>query len=220
MAQAAVCELTLSQLGTRILARLDNNSGLYTTRELNAAINESLNVVNLVTGYHQQTFTMTSVANRLLYDLPQGAFIPLRIQLGDFYLQKTGLAHIGERTPAWQMDTALTTGKAPTEWVPYGIRRFALHPADSAGGVTMLLTAVAEIPRLSNPTDIIPIQTQYLDMLIDVATHIAQVKEGGKILADSMTLYRRAVSKLKKMSAFQTERMPFFVPEATQVGIE
>jgi hypothetical protein len=220
-AQASSCVTILSDLQLRVLDRLDNNTALYTNTEITAALNESVRVTNNITGYLQVSIDVPTgtVANRVWYDVPQGILIPLRVQLNGYYLQKTGFSYLGQCVPSWQTDTTATTGKTILDWVPMGLKRFAIYPADSYAGEELTVTGVQEPALLVNSTDSLVIPAEYVEIITEMAAHVLQLKEGGKIFQDSISMFKRSMAKLKQMSIWQADRQPFYRAESQHVGV-
>jgi hypothetical protein len=219
--QASSCVTVLSDLQLRVLDRLDNNTFLYTNLEITSALNECVRVANILTGYMQVSIDVPTgtVANRVWYDVPLGILIPLRVQLDGLYLQKTSYNDLGQIHPGWQTQTTATTGKTILEWIPMGLKRFALYPADSYGGEELTVTGVQEPALLVNPNDSLVIPAEYVELITECAAHVLQLKEGGRIFQDSMSMFKRAMGKMKQMSIWQGDRQPFYRPEAQHMMV-
>src|SRR5579864_9307972 len=110
--------LTLQDLSNRIYARLDNNSQLYTQTEVTNAANESIRVLNLLTGFLSSTVQVTTVANRHFYDVPSPILLVTRVQFENSYLQPYGSNELGRAYPSWTIDTTLSTAMPVTNWIP------------------------------------------------------------------------------------------------------
>jgi hypothetical protein len=203
-----VPSFTLSQLQSDIYTRLDGNTFLYLSAELTSAINESIRTANLVTGYTQTTSTVTSVANQVWYTVPTGILVPLRLTFAGYFLEKTSVDKISNYNPNWQLQTTANSGIPVAQWLTSGLTNFAIYPADTIGGNSMVMTGVVEPALLVNPSDTISIPDEYQEILEDLSVVALVLKEGGKSFGDILMLREKAMEKLKKFRRYQTERQP------------
>lgn len=212
--------VTLADLQSRVYAKLDQNTLLYTNTELTNAINECIRAFNLATGMLQVTLpveTGVTVANQLLYQVPDGILIPMRIQVDDLYLQKVFANQLGKAYPTWQTDTTDTLGQPTWQWVPIGWTLFALHPADAQGGAALQMTGVAEPVLLVAPSDTVAIPAEYTQCLVDLAANVLTLKESTMLFKQSSEYFRTYLSLLKKASIWRNFACPrFYIPETAQ----
>lgn len=81
---------------------------------------------------------------------------------------------------------------AITEIVRGGIDLFAVSPVIPAGvSVGVTLTLVGNQPIPVSDSDYVQISRDCLDALLDEAQHLAQIKEGGQEMLDSIALHQR-----------------------------
>ena len=213
---SSYCTITVADMTSRILDRLDNNTLLYTQAEITTALNEAVRTANDITGFLQGSSNITTVSGNPWYGTPYTHLIPLRLQAGNFYLQKTTIWSLAQKNPTWQMDTEASTGVGSYSWAPIGLKRFAVYPAPSEA-YTLTVTSVIEPTLLVHTFDVLQIPPEYVDLLQDIAVHVLQLKEGGKIFQQSMTVYQRAVAKLREMSVFRRDMQLYYQPEAEQL---
>jgi hypothetical protein len=200
--------ISLSELQSSIYTRLDNNTNLYLAAELTSAINESIRSANLFTGYIQGTSSISSVTNQVWYTVPNGVLVPLRLTFAGPFLEKTSLEKLSNYNPNWQLDTTRNTGIPVVQWVTSGLWNFAIHPADSIGSNTMLLTSVLEPTLLVDSGDTIQVPNEYAEAIEELSVVALVLKEGGKSFADILMLRQKAMDTLKKFRRWQTERQP------------
>lgn len=205
--------LTLANLETAVLDRLDGNSLLYTTPEVDSDLNDAIRVLNLFTGFNQQSVQVPgfTVINQFLYAVPSPILFPLRVYFNRRQLWKTSLRKLSYTNPNWLRETS-AMGLPVQHWVPMGISTLAIHPADSAGGQELLVSGIAEPTKLVNPGDTITVEDEYAECIVELAADTLQIKEGGKIFADSTALYLKFLSKMREKKRWRSQVNPrYFV---------
>ena len=95
-------------------------------------------------------------------------------------------------------------------WVPIGLRRYALTPADSIGGSAMVLTGVTEPTPLVTDDQIMQFPNDYDTGVIELSKHILQLDEGGNIFAQASTGYQDFLRDAKSLSMFKNLKMPSY----------
>jgi len=201
---------------------LDSNTLLYTAANLTDAINECLRVVNIATGFAQTTVQIPGLSqeNRIFYDIPTGPgniLIPMRCQFESGYLYKYFPNAIGKAFAAWVTDTTASTGMPVSHWIPLGLKKFAIHPADSIGGSPIFITGVQELVPLVNLTDTVPIPNEYSDLIVNLSAQVLTLKETGALFKQSAAYYQVYLSQIKKLLLWRSAIMPrFFIPEMVQ----
>lgn len=206
---------TLSGLQTQIYGQLDGNSDLYPAAELTRAINEQIRVLNLYTGFLQSSDTITTQANRHFYDVPDGILVPLAVDLDDRELRRSSLAALARRRRLWLRETTANLGMVST-WVPIGIRKIAIHPADAVGSRTLRVTGIAEPTALSAAGDIVQVPDEMLDAVEALTTHVLQLKEGGKTFADASSAYNAFLGQVKEWERWKRLKHPRYWVEKVQ----
>lgn len=207
---------TLAQLRTTVYAALDNNTGFYPAAEVTRALNEQIRVGNLFTGFIQGSAALTTDAGRYVYATPEPILVPLAVALDGRPLKRTSLAVLAARRRHWARETTANLG-AVASWGPLGIRRFIIHPADALGGRTITVDGIIEPTALVNDTDVVQADDEILDGIQDMTAHILQLKEGGKIFADSTSGYQAFLREMKLKERWQDLRHPRFFLEKAQV---
>lgn len=211
--------VTLQQLRSRVLSRLDDNTALYPASETNAMINEYLRILSCFTGILQTTVSVPtlSVSNRVWYDTPSPIIIPMRVQFEGRYLQKMFPNQIGKAYPTWTQDTTTSTGLPVSEWVPCGFNSFAIHPADSIGGGDISVTGIQEVSLLVNDTDTVTIPNEFTDALVLGAASTLQLKETPALFKQGAPVITQYYSILKKIQIWRGFQQPrFWIPELVQ----
>lgn len=202
----------LTDLQTKVYNRLENNTDFYTITEVTRAINDAVKVANLFSGFIQATLPVPggTVANQVDYATPTGLIFPLRVTIGGQVIDKRSWTSMGQASSSWRLDTTANTGIAVSIWVPAGVTMFALNPADSTGGQVIGVTGVAEPTPLVGGADIVQIPNEFVDIVMDLASHILPLKEGGLIFSQAANLYVMFLSRMKKFKFYQTMRYPAY----------
>ncbi len=208
--------VTLADLSSRVYARIDNNTQLYTQSEVTSSLNESLRVLNSFLGFLQGSVQMMSEAGRVWYDVPTGILIPMRVQFEGVYLQKMFPSQIGKAYAGWTAETTLNTGTPVAEWVPCGLTKFAIHPADSVGGAVINVTGVLEPTPLVNPTDTVTIPNEYTDILVNLSGQVLTLKETGKLFSQQIFYYREFMRIMAKAAIWRGAVMPQYSTSETR----
>ena len=211
--------VTLATLKARVYSRLDNNSLLYATAEVVDSINEALRVVNLSTGFIQGTYQITewSQTNRIWYDVPAPILIPLKVSFEGTTLRRSTLWQIGSTFPTWTADTTANVRMPVSYWIPCGLTKFAIYPADSLGGCDIRVTGVLEPIPLLFDTDVVNLPNEYASAVDLLAAHILPLKESSAIFAQTSKDYQKYLSVNRSMTIWKGLTQPrYFVPEAQQ----
>lgn len=200
---------TLAELRAKVLGRLDDNSGLHVTEEVDWVINECLRTVALATGFYRVTVTRPNftVAGRLVYDTPEGIVVPLSMVLDGRLLQRISLARLARLRRNWVTDTTESRGRVEY-WAPIGIGKFVISPKDARGGREISITGLAAPPLLVNATDTMALENEYVEIITEYAVHRLPLKEGGKIFADGSLALRTFYSKLKERRRYESLKFP------------
>lgn len=198
--------VTLAQMRTQVYDRVENNTLLYQTGEVDDAINEQLRILNCYAGWFQQTvgFAQLSIPKRFFYDIPAPIIIPLNVKWNRQGLDKSSLTDAIMTTRDVLTRTSAVDGP-PRYWVPLGLRKMMLVPADAVGGRYMEVTGIADPPKLVNATDSFSLSNEYAEAIEDGAFISLVLKEGGKILADALrSVYPKYKAKLMELRKWQT----------------
>lgn len=208
---------TVESLDTAVLNRVDNNTSLYPQAERYVYYNEAQRVLNLLTGFLQTTVALPGAtqARRVWYDTPSPILIPLRISCNGTYLHKSSLTRIGQANPTWTKDTTASSGYPTASWIPVGLTKFGIHPADSSGGAELLVTGIQD-PVLfdpSTPNQIVPFPNEYFEAMEDLSAFSLQIKEGFPLFQAANILYGKFMAKMGGQSRWRNLMMPVFPVE-------
>ena len=204
-------QFTLADLESRVLKRVDD-ALLYTSAEADQEINDGIRVANLFTGFMQTVVPVPgfSVADQHVYAVPAGILIPEDVDFEGRVLQKSSLRDLSLKHRDWSRETSLL--RPVQNWAPIGLNYFVIHPADRTGGGNIQVRGIAEPPELTTGTDVITCDDETADLVVELAAHVLQVKEGGKPFADSTRIYQDFLKKMKVKTRWTKLKMPkFFV---------
>lgn len=184
--------LTLGFLKEQVYSRLEDNDQMFQEDEVIDAINEAVYVANMLCGWFQQTYSISTtytIANRHIYDVPEEIIIPMRVVFENQVLEVSPLDSTLNNWPDFLKDTTDSLGMQVSRWIPLGIRKFAIHPADSVGGGLLQVTGVAEPDVLVNDSDLIYVPKEGVTAICDYAAHIVQCKLQGTPFVQSMSMF-------------------------------
>jgi hypothetical protein len=126
-------------------------------------------------------------------------------------LGRSSLGSLSRTHLAWATDASVKSGP-PREWAPIGINQFVINPMDSIGGRDIEITGVVEPVLLVNPADVISVNDDFETMIVNLAAHRIQLREGGKVFASSSLLLQGFYHELKQLCKLQQMRFPkYFV---------
>lgn len=199
-----------------VWAALDGNTAFYPQAEVDRAINEQVRVANLFVGFIQDSVTITTEAGKFFYAIQAPMVIPLAVSLNGKRLNRSSLPVLVATKRNWLNDTTANTGPVMS-WIPLGIRRLAIYPADAAGGRTLTVDGVVDPTPLVNGTDVIEAQDEVLDGIQQMTAHVLQLKEGGKVFADSTTAYQNFLRQMKLAEMWNEIVHPRWFLEKQQV---
>lgn len=191
-------QYTLADLENSIYSTLDNNTLFYPQAEVDRAINEALRVVNCFTGFLQTSAVVSggTDALRAYYRVPDGILFPLAVHWKNRQLRRNSLQAITGRHRDWS-DRPSSVFGAPADWIPVGIRTFAIHPQDSVASNALTVYGVSDTTELALATDVVQLEDEAADSVSHLAAHALQIKEGGKVFADSSLHYQEFLHEMK-----------------------
>ncbi len=204
---------TLAELRSQTLARIEDNDLLYQETELNSAINEAVWVINLACGWFQNTVPIsatTTIADRHIYDLPEEIIFPQRVVFEGQVLEKSTLWTLGNNWPTFLRDTTATTGKQVSRWCSLGIRKIAIHPADSVGGGDLYITGITEPGTMVEDTDSLILPKEGVPIVCDYAAHIVQCKLQGTPFMQSLAMFRNYQELVNVAKFFSAYNQPTY----------
>lgn len=208
----------LQDLDARVLDRLEGNSLFYVQTERTNAINEGLRVLNMYTGFTQGVVSVPggTQAGRYIYDQPAGLLFPMAVAFNNRQLRRTTFRALAQRYRLWSQDTTTSFGPV-AEWWPIGVQKFGIHPADVISGLPLAIVGVIEPTLLVNPTDVINLPDEFTETVVELAAHVLQLKEGGKIFADASALYQKFLSEMKDYGRWRWMIQPRYFVEVEAV---
>jgi hypothetical protein len=214
-----VPSFSLSTIQGYVLDRLDGNSTLYTSPELTYVINECIGVISLFTGFFKNTVQLPgfTVANQRVYTTPNGMLAPVIISFEGRQLQRISLRKLARARKNFLTDNTTSFGP-PDFWAPIGIGMFLMSPIDSVGGHSITLTGIGQPPLLVNPTDVIVLENEYVEMITAYCAHRLPLKIGGKIFADGSLELNEFYDKLKQRARYEAWIAPKYSLIRTALG--
>lgn len=161
---------TLFQLRDLLTARVGNNSVFWDSQEKTDAINEALNVWQLMVG--EWTLGIGQVVDgSTFYNVPTQIAAIQRILFGGVPLTMTSINELDMGNPGWQ-----GVVDDPEFWTLNGINLFGLSPQPSSGNIT--IEGLSETPILINDSDYVMLGDEQLNRILDYAEHYCAFKEG------------------------------------------
>lgn len=170
---------TLDMLRDQLTERLGENSTFWDSDEKRDAINEALNVWQLMVGEFTTGIAM-SVDGSVFYSVPTQIASIQRILFGGTPLTMASLNELDLGNPGWQGETG-----DPEFWTLNGINLFGLSPQPTTGVVT--IEGLSETPVLINGSDYVMLGDELLNRILDYAEHYCSFKEGVGEFDSSLT---------------------------------
>ena len=202
---------TLAELQSSVYARLENNTLFFPAAEVTDIINEALRAINIVTGFYQGTpDSLISVAGKLVYNVPAGMLYPQRVQFEQTQLDAIPITRIGQDYRTWATDTTNKLGPV-ARWIPVGIDKFCIHPADSVGGSRIFVTGVLETPVLALPDDAMTLDEEWADMVVEYCASRLPLNTSGPSTSAALSLYSKSyIPSLKALTNLSSMKWPKF----------
>jgi len=171
----AYSQTTLADLQTLMAQRWDSVV-FWTAEEARLALNESLREWNLLTGRWRTRETIAVTANDPEVALPGVMTYAMRVTTtAGIPLIPSSLLELDLGNPPWRLDTATI----PTLWAPVSLTRIAIWPTYATAGHSLLVDGVLSTPVLIAPTDTVDLGEEIVDIIADMALHVAAFKEAG-----------------------------------------
>jgi len=203
--------LTLADLKDQVYSRLEENREMYSDTEVTAAINEAYRILSMFCGWVNRTSSILSgytIADRTFYDIPDDIVFPQKVDFEGQALEKVSLFSMSQMRPTWARETTANTGRNVSQWVPIGIRKFAIHPADSVGGGLLQVTGIGEPTVLVNDLDRVLIPKEGILPVCDYAAHSVQCKLQGAPFMESLELYSNILNIMQLSKLLASYRQP------------
>ncbi|HEY6417259.1 MAG TPA: hypothetical protein VIX41_13500, partial [Acidimicrobiales bacterium] len=174
---------TLADLQALMAQRWDQVV-FWTAEEARLAVNESLREWNLLTGRWRTRVTLSVAAGDPEVPLPGTLTYAMRLTTAaGSPLIPASLSELDLARPSWRLETTASGGDVPavpTVWAPVSLTRIALWPTyPVATPAALRLDGVLRTPVLVLPTDPVDLGEEVIDVLADMALHVAAFKEAG-----------------------------------------
>lgn len=201
--------VSLATLESRVWDLLDDNQLEFPEIEVRSILNEGLARLNCLVGFAQDTLSVPgfSVANQLLYTVPTGIMIPIRVYFEAYELKRFSLRRLARKYQQWAVETTATAGPV-VHWAPIGLQQFVLHPIDAVGGQLVEVSGITSVTALVNPGDVLDLEDNWVDCLILYARSRALLKEGGKSFQDSLAAYQKAAKQIRSQVVWRSMIWP------------
>lgn len=201
---------TLSQLGTEVLERLEENTSspqFWTLAEIYDLLVEAAREATLISGEPQfRTPSATPYVpaiNQTLQTPPPDCVAILRIQSASEVL-KTTLWELDRSFPDWES----ASGDLPQYWFPFGLGQFGLYPKLPAAVKTYLsyIKCPVYFPRPYTGNEVIDFQQEYLDAIVAQAAHLAAFKEATNEFMSSLRQHDEFAARMQQLTKFSVKK--------------
>lgn len=179
--------------------------------ELRPLIAEGLCEATLITGLPQFRYAANNpfqlTPGSTTFNLPSGNLAILRVENANTGLpiRKVSVFDLDMDNKTWENDAAVA---APTEWFPFGLGKFGIHPQVNVNFNVILSTI--QFPIVSDPpytgNEPFPFQTEFEDAIIHYTEHAARLKEGGIEFEASMPAYEAFLAAMEELSKFAVRK--------------
>ena len=186
---AGYSQYTLTQLLTLFYEQVGENTTFFRTDEATRILQEAFRIFNCLTGFWRDRIDMGfTVAGQHWYSVPTGLTYIYRVEVNQVVMQATTLYDLDYGQMTWETETATGTD-LPQAFAPAGVNLFALWPASSGGGESLIVEGVTPAPLLTN-VGFVNLGQDELESILDEALHIAQFKEGGQEFEASQEVHK------------------------------
>jgi hypothetical protein len=172
---------TLADLKIVMVQRWDQVV-FWTAEEARLALNEALREWNLLTGRWRTRVTLDVAANNPEIDLPASMTYGMRVTTAaGSPLTPTSLLELDLALPPWRLQTTVSGGPTvPTLWAPLSLTRIAIWPTyPSVSVAALVVDGVLRTPVLVLDADTVNLGDEIIDIVVDMALHVAAFKEAG-----------------------------------------
>jgi len=178
----AYTQTTLAELQTLMAQRWDSVV-FWTPEEARLALNEALRDWNLLTGRWRERVLLSVAAGDPEIALPGTITYGLRLTTAAGWpLIPSSLSELDLGHPPWRSETISTPGAPdrPIVFAPLSLTRLAIWPTyPVAMPLALYLDGVMATPVLTLPTDTVNLGEEIVDVISDMALHVAAFKEAG-----------------------------------------
>ncbi|HEU5454217.1 MAG TPA: hypothetical protein VFU85_00895 [Nocardioides sp.] len=174
---------TLADLQTLMIQRWDQVV-FWTPEEARLALNEALREWNLLTGRWRTRVGLSALAATPDLQLPGVLTYAMRVTTAaGSPLIPTSILELDLGRPSWRLDTTATGSTVPTVptlWAPLSLTQISIwpcYPVDTPAA--LLVDGVMRTPVLVAPDDFVDLGEEVVDVITDMALHVAALKEAG-----------------------------------------
>lgn len=205
-------QLTRAELRALLKERFEGP--FWTDTEANLALNESLRIFNLLTGYWRRRVVFSSpVPFAHFLSVPNAITFSVRVEWGGYPLNPSSIDDLNKLRTQWRGETTLMGGdipNRPTVWAPAGLTLLAVWPADAAGCAQYVVDGVSNTPTLEDDAQFLDLGQEELHAILCYGLHYLAFKEGGERFLASFSLYQQFIqtcgeknSRLKATSFYR-----------------
>jgi hypothetical protein len=191
-----------------VLQRVDESTTTpesWTVAEVNAALNEGLQLFVLLTLCLEAKITFNLTANLVFYDpfaQISDWIVPLRVRSNNVKVRPAKISELDALSSTWRTDTGATVQR-------YGTRGFSLlyvNPAPAGAGQSLELTYAQSPAALALDTDVPAIPEEHHPALVNFAIYRLRQKLGGSEFAKGLALFAEFLASVQKMGALVRAR--------------
>jgi hypothetical protein len=202
--------VTLANLEDYVYSTLEQNNLFYPAAEVDSCINDAIRILNLFTGFLNNTATVAAIKTASIYSVPAGILIPTKVMFGTRTLEKSSVTKISMAYPCWMNETAADAGIPVSYWFPIGVTKFGIYPRPAANGTNLSVTGVAEPDLLTTGASTIAYPTEFADILEVYAEHAVQLKAAGVVAKASMSAYQDFLGRMNELKRYKAKIAPRF----------
>jgi hypothetical protein len=173
---------TLADLQLLMVQRWDTVV-FWTPEEARLAINEALRDWNLLTGRWRTRVTLPVTAGVPEVPLPSALTYGMRVTTDTGWpLIPSSISELDLGQPTWRSQIACRPGAPirPTVWAPVSLTLIAIWPSFPCTlPAALIADGVLRTPVLTLPTDVVDLGEEIVDIVTDMALHVAAFKEAG-----------------------------------------
>lgn len=199
--------MTLSDLDTRLLERIDDDGSYYTSSERTHALNVALRLFALITLCVERTATFTLASSQAFYTIAASPIsitdfiVPLGLTVAGARVRPATIADLNLYSTSWR-----ATAGTPAYYAQHGYSLFAITPQPANGTTTVDLTYAAVPAALAINGDAPEIPAEQHPCLLDFAQWWLRAKEGGAEFGTTKEMLDRFLDAAQKYATFVSAR--------------
>lgn len=181
---------TLGDLITMLKQRWESVP-FWTDAEAAIAINEGIQMWNLLTGMWKARVSITTTANQQWVTIPTSLTYNMRVNFNEYTLEPASLHEMDSGFPNWEGEMTNDGGSVPTApkfWIPVGLNLMAIWPGDHAGSNGLILDGITATPTIAGGA-YLNMPASEVSALLGYALHSASFKDAARWSA-TMGLYK------------------------------